>query len=143
MQAQHSTAGPDLKPLEGRSMMRILKLFMLWTTLAWMLGASAASAETLTFLMRNNYGSPVEVEFYSKTRSHVWPGNGQIYPLGMRGQQNMRLSCQYGEQICYGAWLSGDREGIYWGVGPGAKAGCDNCCYTCQGGVTREIGVNP
>lgn len=119
------------------------KLRVLGLAIAGVLAASAASAETLTFLMRNNYGTNIEVEFYSRTRSHVWPGNGQIYPLDTYGNHSYKLGCQYGEQICYGAWVAGDRNGIYWGVGPGGQYGCSNCCYTCQGGTTREIGVNP
>lgn len=123
-------------------MTKLFKFFIFLAILIGTLTVSVAQAETLTFLMRNNYGDDVSVEFYSKSRSHVWPGNGQIYPLDTRGSHRYKLSCQSGEQICYGGWLAGDRNGIYWGVGPGGKAGCDTCCYTCQGGTTREIGIN-
>ena len=105
------------------------------------LTGSAAYAETLTFELSNDYGDTVDMEFYSQDRNHVWPGNGQIYPLS-DGRQHITLSCRYDENICYGGWVDGDKNGIYWGVGPGQRGSCPNCCYHCTGGSTRVISIH-
>ncbi|QDZ00673.1 hypothetical protein FQ775_09920 [Nitratireductor mangrovi] len=104
------------------------------------LGALAlpAIAADVTFLMRNSHPFAVEVELYSQDRNHVWPGGGQVYYLDDGEAKQMSLACEEGELICYGAWVSGD-EGTYWGTGPGNGQECNDCCYTCTGGMTEEI----
>ena len=100
--------------------------------------ASPGLAADVTFIMQNSHEFAVEVELYSQDRNHVWPGNGQVYYLDDGEQKQMSLGCEEGELICYGAWVSGD-EGTYWGVGPGNAEDCDDCCYTCEGGMTETI----
>ena len=112
-----------------------------WAGMAFALLAglpSVASAADVTFQIRNNHPNAVEVELYSQDRDHVWPGNGQIYMLDDGETKSMPLSCNEGEKICYGAWISGD-QATYWGVGPGNKETCEDCCYTCTGGNTEVI----
>jgi hypothetical protein len=104
------------------------------------LGASAASAGDVTFMMNNHHEYAVEVELYSQDRDHVWPGNGNVFYLDDGETKAMPLSCEEGETICYGAWVSGD-PGTYWGVGPGDVDACENCCYVCEGGMTEEINL--
>ena len=103
---------------------------------------SAASAADVTFMMQNNHPNAVEVELYSQDRNHVWPGNGEVYILDDGETKQMPLACEEGEKICYGAWIQGDR-GTYWGVGPGNQEACDDCCYTCTGGATETINLEP
>jgi hypothetical protein len=100
--------------------------------------STSAFAADVTFMMKNNHPNAVEVELYSQDRSHVWPGDGQVYILDDGETKQMPLSCEEGEKICYGAWIQGDQE-TYWGVGPGSKQACDDCCYTCTGGATETI----
>lgn len=121
-------------------MNRIFKLSVVAAAFAATL-VSAASAADVTFVMKNNHPNAVEVELYSQDRDHVWPGNGQVYILDDGETKTMALSCQDGERICYGAWISGDRN-TYWGVGPGQSQACEDCCYTCSGGNTEEIDLN-
>jgi len=124
-------------------MTRIFKLPAVAAAFAAALfSVSAASAAEVTFVMKNNHPNAVEVELYSQDRNHVWPGNGEIYYLDDGEAKTMALSCQDGEKICYGAWISGDKS-TYWGVGPGQTQACDNCCYTCSGGNTEEINLDP
>lgn len=103
---------------------------------------SSASAADVTFMMQNNHPNAVEVELYSQDRNHVWPGNGEVYVLDDGETKQMPLSCNEGEKICYGAWIKGDPD-TYWGVGPGNKEACDDCCYTCTGGATETINLDP
>lgn len=99
---------------------------------------SLASAADVTFQIRNNHPNAVEVELYSQDRDHVWPGGGEVYILDDGETKSMPLSCNEGEKICYGAWISGDQS-TYWGVGPNNQQTCEDCCYTCTGGNTEVI----
>ncbi|MEO1200734.1 MAG: hypothetical protein AAFX39_16170 [Pseudomonadota bacterium] len=101
-----------------------------------------ASAETLTFNVRSNHQYRVQLEFYSQWRDAAWPGNGQAYVIADYEVHAYTLNCQSGEQICYGAWVDGDAS-TYWGVGLNDQYGCSNCCYTCNGGATPVINLNP
>ena len=102
----------------------------------------SASAADVTFMMQNNHPNALEVELYSQDRNHVWPGNGEVYILDDGETKQMPLSCEEGERICYGAWIMGDRN-TYWGVGPGGEEACSDCCYTCTGGATETINLDP
>jgi len=99
---------------------------------------SVASAGDVTFVMKNSHTYAVELELYSQDRDHVWPGSNQVYLLDDGETKEVPLSCQDGESICYGAWVSGDK-GTYWGTGPDNAEQCEDCCYTCEGGATEEI----
>jgi hypothetical protein len=97
-----------------------------------------ALAADVTFIMKNSHENAVEVELYSQDRKHVWPGGNEVYYLDDGDSKQISLSCQQGEKICYGAWVSGDKQ-TYWGTGPNNKETCEDCCYTCEGGETEEI----
>lgn len=103
--------------------------------------SASALAADVTFMMQNNHPNAVEVELYSQDRNYVWPGNGEVFVLDDGETKQMPLSCNEGEKICYGAWIKGDQE-TYWGVGPGNKEACDDCCYTCTGGSTETINLD-
>lgn len=103
------------------------------------LAAPAFSAD-VTFVMRNEHPNAVEVELYSQDRDHIWPGDNKVFYLDDGETKQIPLSCDEGEQICYGAWVSGDK-GTYWGTGPDNAETCEDCCYTCEGGETEEINL--
>ena len=104
--------------------------------------AAPAFAGDVTFVMNNQHPNAVEVQLYSQTRDHVWPGPDEVFLLDDGETKTMSLACEDGESICYGAWIQGD-ESTYWGVGPNKTQSCDNCCYTCQGGNTEQINLAP
>jgi len=104
--------------------------------------AAPAFAGDVTFVMNNHHPNAVEVQLYSQSRDHVWPGPDEVYLLDDGETKTMSLSCQDGESICYGAWISGDQSS-YWGVGPDGEQTCDNCCYTCEGDETEQINLVP
>lgn len=111
---------------------------LLFVTLAAMASPSAARSESLTFYIKSDYQYIVELEFYSQNRNHVWPGNNRVYILDDYDTKNITLSCNYGEKICYGAWVQNETS-RYWGVGYDGRQTCANCCYTCDGGYTETI----
>ncbi len=102
--------------------------------------AGHALSADVSFVMRNEHPNAVEVELYSQDRKHVWPGGNQVYYLDDGESKQIHLSCQQGENICYGAWVSGDKQ-TYWGTGPNNKETCEDCCYVCNGGETEEINL--
>jgi hypothetical protein len=123
--------------------MRCLK--SLFIVMALVLGGLAvtpvkASAETLTFRIQSEHDNIVDVEFYAQERRISWPGDGQVYSIRDSETHRFPLTCRSGEQICYGAWVRGDKS-TYWGVGFGNNKRCKNCCFECDGGVTRVISL--
>jgi hypothetical protein len=112
-----------------------VRLATLFTALMLALAATApALAETLTLRVQSKHPNVVDVEFYSRTRNLVWPGNKQVYSIKDDDRHSYKLSCQPGETICYGAWVRGNQT-VFWGAGPNGKNACRNCCYTCDGGA--------
>lgn len=113
---------------------------LLLMTCAAVAAALPVLAADVTFVMRNEHPNAVEVELYSQDRDYVWPGNNQVFYLDDGETKQIPLSCNEGESICYGAWVSGDR-GTYWGTGPDNAETCSDCCYVCTGGETEEINL--
>jgi hypothetical protein len=104
---------------------------------------SPVQAETLKWRFESKHPKIVDVELYSDTRSgHVWPGSNKIYVLDDYSTKTITISCRYGEKVCYGAWVR-NREATYWGVGYQNRNSCRSCCYTCDGGQTKIIVLNP
>ena len=112
-------------------------------TLFFTAPVTSAHAETMQWRFRSEHPKVVDVELYSETRrGHVWPGNNKIYVLDDYSTKTITISCRPGEKICYGAWVR-NRERSYWGVGYNNRNSCRNCCYTCNGGQTKVIVLNP
>lgn len=118
-------------------------LFGAIMVVATLIGASAtASADEVTFTIRNNHPNALELQLYSQNRSHIWPGPDEVYYLDDGEAKDVPLSCRSGESICYGAWIAGDQD-TYWGVGPNNANRCTDCCYVCGAGDTEEIVLTP
>lgn len=91
--------------------------------------------------MRSGYQYRVQLEFYSQSRSHEWPGGGEAWGLNDYETHNFTLRCNTGEKICYGAWVTGNSN-RYWGVGANNRHGCTGCCATC-GSANPDINLTP
>ena len=104
-----------------------------------MLGqAATATAQEVTYSVRNDHPNTVELEFYSADRDVAWPGGGNAFILDDGEPHSLPLACEEGERVCYGAWVQGDSS-ITWGAGPGGEMACDDCCYICGTGDTPLI----
>lgn len=97
---------------------------------------------SLTWHFKSTFYSRIELAFYSDDRRLKWPPGDQVYYVESGTSADIRLSCQIGQRICYGAWPSGNTDS-FWGVGYTARQGCSNCCYTCNGGESDVISLNP
>ena len=109
---------------------------MILVVIMFGLTIQSAASESFTWYVKSEYPYTVHLKFFSKSRNVVWPNSGRVWVLDDYGTHRYSLECQYGEKICYGAWSSGDSS-IYWGVGRSGKKGCDDCCYTCDGGESN------
>lgn len=96
------------------------------------LQSSEISPNSATFNIQSSYQYKVQIQFFSKGRDVVWPGAGKAYNLDDSAMKKFRLSCQGGEQICFGGWTTGTSS-VTWGVGPNGDKGCKGCCTVCGG----------
>lgn len=95
-------------------------------------------AGNIVFNIKSSYQYKVQVEFYSQRYNRAWPGSGKAYNINDWDTHSYSLNCESGEQICYGAWATGNSN-IYWGVGMNDSHTCSNCCAVCDGGTVPTI----
>lgn len=103
-----------------------------------------AAADELEITVRSDYEYTVQLKFFSRTRSHVWPSASTSWVLNDYNEHTFSMTCMSGEKICLGAWnvLSGNVTGsTYWGVGTG-RQGCTKCCFTCGDGPYKTQVLN-
>ena len=97
---------------------------------------SGASADTLTWYLKNSHPNAVQIVFYSQTRTgQTWPSTG-AYDLKTSRIETIGIECQTSEKVCYGAWVAG-RGAIHWGVGVGGTQACQGCCAVC--GTSKSV----
>lgn len=102
-----------------------------------------ALADEMAFYLRNNHARAVVVELYSQaTPGKVWPGGDQVYLLEKGEKKSVPITCESGEEICYGAWLYGDAS-RFWGVGPDNVQACEDCCVVCKPKWTKTVDLSP
>ncbi len=94
-----------------------------------------ARADTITWRFKSEHRSVVNFELYASGRRHIWPGGGEVYSLKDSGSHTVKIACNAGEKVCYGAWVRNSRS-KEWGAGYGGKGACQSCCYRCDGGET-------
>lgn len=97
-----------------------------------------ARADTMTWQLRSFHPNAVEVKFFSQNRRAIWPGADKHYTIKDYKVNSFKLNCIAGEQICYGAAVSGNLS-RYWGQGVDGKKACTNCCYTCGGDTRTKV----
>ena len=88
-----------------------------------------AKADGLDWTVGNSTGGRLWIRFFSQWRDHVWPGGRDFYYVDPGQQSTVRMTCQTGEKICFGA-INNNRS-LYWGVGEFGRKGCQSCCRTC------------
>lgn len=103
--------------------------------------AAPAFADDMNFYMKNQQSRSVAVELHSQDRKAVWPGGNKVYFLDAKEKKSVKVTCQAGERICYGAWINGDDSQIF-GVGPDKdQPPCEYCCFICKDKSTQVISV--
>jgi hypothetical protein len=91
---------------------------------------AAGQAGSLVFRIASSAQYKVFLRFYSESRGVIWPSNSTAYVLADSEPHNLSVSCQVGENVCYGAYYSDTSKS--WGLGRNnMKAGCPDCCMVC------------
>lgn len=90
-------------------------------------GTPQAQAQVVTYCFTNNAAYIIYIRMFSSNRNAVWPASGG-WMLNDRQRHCIPLSCNVGEQICFGG---SDNAGRSWGVGYNNNLGCTSCCGTC------------
>lgn len=93
-------------------------------------GNSCSNCKIIEIPIEVSDPSIVNLKFYSSDRDWSWPGPDRNYIIDDYAEHTFPLRCQYGEQICYGAWKK-DSPSETWGVGQSISNPCTNCCWTC------------
>ena len=112
----------------------ILTMIVLFQGTAW--------ASSVTFFIRSMHPNIVSISFYSQNGNYAWPGGDKVWIIDDNRIHAYRLNCNYGEVICYGAWVRGNPD-LYWGSGPGGIHSCSSCCLRCNGGEGRVTVLRP
>lgn len=114
------------------------------------IAAMPAAAADYTFLFVNDTRQAVALKLFSKAESRrQWPSRTKSYALQPGDDvQGLKIDCDEGEQICWGAWAGSSnpatvggshrREGggLTWIAGAGERgtASCTDCCHICKDG---------
>ena len=93
-------------------------------------GSGSAQGGTATFKLTNKAENAIMVKFFSRTRAHVWPSATTHEKLDDDAQHSYALTCEVGEEICYGASDS-EFNKRYWGIGFKGDKHCQDCCIKC------------
>lgn len=105
----------------------VFALLMANLTLPFM--APQAEADTLVWRMKSDHQYIVYVKFFSQRYERAWPGGGESYVFDDSRTHTLRLECESGEKICFGAFTK--HESSVWGIGKYGDEGCQKCCRTC------------
>jgi hypothetical protein len=92
------------------------------------LGRAEAQAATMRLCFVNNSSYIAYIRAFSFSRGVYWPAGGS-WVLNDRTPRCSTISCNAGEQVCFGGSNNGS-----WGVGIDGDQGCQGCCGTCDGG---------
>lgn len=116
-----------------------------------------ATAAEMTFELINDTERPLNLKFFSRAESRQeWPSKTKAYSVKPdSATQQIKLTCEVGEQICWGAWMttqtiSGEMVGAAGqratrtskymaGAGERGLRTCERCCHICQDGATARV----
>ena len=130
--------------------------------LTWQLGAVAvvllsafstpATAAEMTFQLVNDTERALNLKLFSRSESRQqWPSKTKAFSIKPDSAvQQLKITCEEGEQVCWGAWMTvqsvsgeigsgGQREtrtSTYsTGVGERGQRTCERCCHICKDGA--------
>jgi hypothetical protein len=118
-------------------------------------GAPAGAAD-FTFQFVNETQRTLAMKLFSRGESlRQWPSKTRAYSVKPEGGvQELKIDCDEGEQICWGAWTgalgspgtiggSHQREGrstkSVAGAGDRGTQTCTDCCHACKAGGKAPV----
>ncbi len=132
-------------------MTQLRRAVCLFATLLFFTSATAVGAAEMTFQFVNGTERALNLKLFSRGESlRQWPARTKAYSLRPDSAvQQLKVSCDEGEPICWGAWLtvqsvSGEVIGgqrntrtgtVSAGVGERGIRDCPTCCHVCKDGT--------
>ncbi len=114
----------------------------------------SADAAELTFQLINDTERAMNMKLFSRGESlQQWPSKTKAYSMRPGNDvQQVKITCEEGEQICWGAWMvtqsaSGEVVGpggerrervtarVSYGAGERGVWPCTRCCHVCKDGT--------
>lgn len=117
--------------------------------------AIPAAAADFTFQFLNQTNDSIGLKLFSRGESkRHWPSKTRSYNVKPEGAvQELKIDCDEGEQICWGAWkgaagggtvggshqrLGGPSKSVA-GVGDRGIEPCTDCCHVCKAGGKAPV----
>ena len=114
-----------------------------------------AAAADFTFPFVNNTDQALALKLFSRAESHrQWPSKTKTYSLRPDAAvQELKIDCDDGEQICWGAWMGASSGGTIGGThqregrsskqvagaGDRGMESCETCCHVCKDGGKAPV----
>ncbi len=114
-------------------------------------------AAEMTFRITNDTERALSLKFFSRAESRQeWPSKTKAFSVRPESSvQQIKISCEEGEQICWGAWMavqsvSGEIVGaggqrttrttkFSTGAGERGLRTCERCCHVCVDGAITPL----
>ena len=130
-------------------------LTLLGTCALALVGAMPAAAADFGFQFVNDSDRALSLKLFSRGEAkREWPSKTKSYTVQPgTSVQELKVDCEEGEQICWGAWTaaqnpsaiggSGQREirttKLLSGAGDRGLRACTDCCYVCKDGAKSPV----
>ncbi len=116
-----------------------------------------AMAAEMTFQITNDTERALNLKFFSRAESRQeWPSKTKAFSVRPEfAAQQIKINCEEGEQICWGAWMtvqsvSGEIVGpsgqratrtskFSTGAGERGLRTCERCCHICMDGAMTPV----
>lgn len=139
-----------------KAAMARLKITLAIVVLGFSTMAFNLHAAEFTFQFINNNERPINLKLFARGESQQeWPTKTKFYSLKPESAvQQLKISCEEGTQICWGAWIveqteSGEigasgkrnvRSGkLMFGAGERGTRSCPHCCHVCKVDASTPI----
>jgi hypothetical protein len=114
------------------------------------------AAAEMSFQVINDTDRPLNMKIFSRGESRQqWPSKTRAYSIRPDAAvQQITITCEEGEQVCWGAWLtvqvesgevnnSGRRSTSTTqrraGAGENGQRSCSHCCHVCKDGAKTPV----
>lgn len=137
-------------------MNRLIHLFVAIVFVGLCVHSAPSTAAEMTFQLVNDAEWAVNMKLFSRGESRQeWPSKTKAFSLRPDSAvQQIKITCEAGEQICWGTWrtvqaVSGEvgaggqrttsTAKYQAGVGERGTRSCENCCHICKDGTMTPV----
>jgi len=113
-------------------------------------------AAEMSFQVINDTDRPLNMKLFSRGESRQqWPSKTRAYSIRPDAAvQQITITCEEGEQVCWGAWLTVQTESgevnnagkrdtrttqRRAGAGENGQRSCTSCCHVCKNGTQTPV----